>query len=609
MSRLISYIVDFKRFAFSLILLSFIFDCPAQISVLPGTQIVIQEGSTIELPTGGDSLILFSNSSVVNNGHILLGNNTHIKEHPGFPIVGTGYESSIYLNQNFPLATNLNGLGITITNNSSLDTLSIQRHHIDTLSGMGTPGILRYYELKISEGDSFSGTIVVKADSTELNSISPTHLNLFRAQGGQASVKHRINTPPIIGVTDTLNFIGSTLLTLGEFFFSTQPSQIQICYGDTINLTFNSNFPISGELSILFIDSLGNTINIDTILFSGSSSIQQIIEQSVFPLQNYNLVLSLNNIGSSDTILNLEIFPPISILLANIDSLCENSPLYHLNGSPSGGVWSGNLVQAGGFDPSIAGPGQISFLYTYIDAFGCVSTEFDSITILTLPQVSSSADTTICANSNQVFLVGSPIGGVFSGLHINNNTFSPQIGVIGLFDVIYSFTNEFGCTNHDTSQILVNPIPDIPSIILSSDTLFAIPVSNVNQWYFNSSQLIGDTLNYLIPNANGQYLLITTNEFGCSINSEIYDFSSLMVSDIEEETISIFPNPSAEWIFIRSNITYNLKIIDSFGKQVYSTTNYSLSHQINVNNLTKGCYFIILESENGKNHKKKIVVQ
>jgi len=125
--------------------------------------------------------------------------------------------------------------------------------------------------------------------------------------------------------------------------------------------------------------------------------------------------------------------------------------------------------------------------------------------------VSSSADTTICANSNQVFLVGSPIGGVFSGLHINNNTFSPQIGVIGLFDVIYSFTNEFGCTNHDTSQILVNPIPDIPSIILSSDTLFAIPVSNVNQWYFNSSQLIGDTLNYLIPNANGQYLLITTN--------------------------------------------------------------------------------------------------
>jgi len=82
-----------------------------------------------------------------------------------------------------------------------------------------------------------------------------------------------------------------------------------------------------------------------------------------------------------------------------------------------------------------------------------------------------------------------------------------------------------------------------------------------------------------------------------------------MVSDIEEETISIFPNPSAEWIFIRSNITYNLKIIDSFGKQVYSTTNYSLSHQINVNNLTKGCYFIILESENGKNHKKKIVVQ
>ena len=53
---------------------------------------------------------------------------------------------------------------------------------------------------------------------------------------------------------------------------------------------------------------------------------------------------------------------------------------------------------------------------------------------------------------------GSPEGGVYSGIGVNNNTFNPSIGV-GEYDIVYTYTDSNGCTNSTIKSIKVINTP------------------------------------------------------------------------------------------------------------------------------------------------------
>ena len=73
------------------------------------------------------------------------------------------------------------------------------------------------------------------------------------------------------------------------------------------------------------------------------------------------------------------------------DTVCNGSPVIPLtNGTPGGGVYSGQGVVPGNFfDPAFAGPGNFYLFYTYTDANGCTNQDTSKLHVL------------ICASVNE----------------------------------------------------------------------------------------------------------------------------------------------------------------------------------------------------------------
>ncbi len=72
---------------------------------------------------------------------------------------------------------------------------------------------------------------------------------------------------------------------------------------------------------------------------------------------------------------------------------------------------------------------------------------------ITYTQLADMCETEPCVN-----LVGSPVGGIWSGPGLNAGQFCPDASGVGIFNLTYSYTNA-GCTFSGTVQVNVLPIP------------------------------------------------------------------------------------------------------------------------------------------------------
>jgi len=71
-----------------------------------------------------------------------------------------------------------------------------------------------------------------------------------------------------------------------------------------------------------------------------------------------------------------------TVTFAPLADICINAPAYTLvEGSPTGGVYSGTGVSGGQFDPSVSGYGVFTIVYNYIDANGCSGSNQQPITV------------------------------------------------------------------------------------------------------------------------------------------------------------------------------------------------------------------------------------
>ncbi len=65
-----------------------------------------------------------------------------------------------------------------------------------------------------------------------------------------------------------------------------------------------------------------------------------------------------------------------------------------------------------------------------------------------------------CADNADINLTATPSGGTFSGTAVNGSVFSPSTAGAGNVDVIYSYTDTYGCSNADTVNVTINSLPD-----------------------------------------------------------------------------------------------------------------------------------------------------
>ena len=66
----------------------------------------------------------------------------------------------------------------------------------------------------------------------------------------------------------------------------------------------------------------------------------------------------------------------------------------------------------------------------------------------------------ICFSDTLVPLVGTPVGGAWTGIGVSGFNFVPPATAIGTYVLTYTYTNAAGCTVRDTTAVKVLDCPE-----------------------------------------------------------------------------------------------------------------------------------------------------
>ena len=130
-----------------------------------------------------------------------------------------------------------------------------------------------------------------------------------------------------------------------------------------------------------------------------------------------------------------------------------------------GTITSGQTTNSIVVDWSTAAPGLINSGVGVVatSASGCLSTPVTLNVLIyqVLPTITPIGP--FCAGAACVTLVGTPIGGVFTGTGVVGNQFCPTTSGVGTFTLTYTITSG-GCTFTTTTSVTVTPTPVLSPI-------------------------------------------------------------------------------------------------------------------------------------------------
>ena len=123
--------------------------------------------------------------------------------------------------------------------------------------------------------------------------------------------------------------------------------------------------------------------------------------RNLFPQDSGSYSVIVNNNGCIDTsraiTITADSFPQVS--LSPFANVCANDTAFALSGgSPLGGTWSGNGVNNGYFDPSVADTGWVKINYIYSNG-NCSDTASQNIYVSAVPNANISGPASVCAFS------------------------------------------------------------------------------------------------------------------------------------------------------------------------------------------------------------------
>lgn len=228
---------------------------------------------------------------------------------------------------------------------------------------------------------------------------------------------------------------------------------------------------------------------------------------------------------TGSTSIQIQVNNPPNASISPAGPFCETANLYQMLGSPSGGVWGGDVGPTGIFDPVAEGPGNHIITYT-ATSNGCTSTATTTVVVNPSPIVSVNSPGNLCTSSGIITLTGNPGGGVFSGTGI---TAGGQVntGTIGVGPHTITYTvSQNGCPGTAMLTFTVNGPPtvsitSVPPLCVNSNPVQLIGSPSGGSWsgtgVFNSGifdPVIGQgtyIASYTVTAANGCIGTATTS--------------------------------------------------------------------------------------------------
>ncbi|OFY67199.1 MAG: hypothetical protein A3H98_01130, partial [Bacteroidetes bacterium RIFCSPLOWO2_02_FULL_36_8] len=236
--------------------------------------------------------------------------------------------------------------------------------------------------------------------------------------------------------------------------------------------------------------------------------------------------------NSATQVISVNELPVVTI--DPVNPICINENEITLNGSPSGGIFSGTGVSNGVFYPSIAGVGVHSITYSYTNVNGCTNTAAINITVNGLPSVTMDPISDVCIDGSDVTLIANPTGGIFTGAGVTGNIFSPLNAGLGTHTITYIYADANGCTNFTFQIANVYPKPIVAIGMIDPLCLNAQPV-----------QLYGKPLGGIFSGVgvNGNFFDPTVA--GPGANTITYTYTDIHgCTGYASFTVTVFPLPS-----------------------------------------------------------------
>ncbi len=177
----------------------------------------------------------------------------------------------------------------------------------------------------------------------------------------------------------------------------------------------------------------------------------------------------------------------------------------------------------------------------------------------------------------------------------NGSSYAPDSTVV----LGVTATSVDGCIAYDQAEIVVGSLPDI-TISWISGVLHG-PEGTAWQWYENGNAVEGATDQLYSPSSEGEYYVITTNEFGCSVQSE-----SLFIGGTPENDLTgsrIFPNPlTSSALVILPNGIFDVSLYDSAGRLVNYYGKQQNQFVLERKSLESGLFQLVIQNEYRKIH-------
>ncbi len=213
-------------------------------------------------------------------------------------------------------------------------------------------------------------------------------------------------------------------------------------------------------------------------------------KETIVTSQNIIRVVALNKkayvLASDDRVFSIDLDTCLVrtnvSLNASTNLVCDSLPngsKVTLTGTPPGGVYYGSNLTGNIFStPNLTNKHYFHYSYTN-PLTGCVSTAVTSIMVIQnnlYASMNTSSNSTCISSAfgSPILLYGSPSGGVFSGLGVSSNTFTPP-NTPGIYNITYSVASMNSCVSTATTNIYVYACVGIEEINYGSSEISIFP--------------------------------------------------------------------------------------------------------------------------------------
>jgi hypothetical protein len=274
------------------------------------------------------------------------------------------------------------------------------------------------------------------------------------------------------------NSISGCQTTMGAMSVSFVPKSVATITTETFekcegtNTTFNVTVSITptttGPWDIVFTDGI-NDYNFTATTSTDTWTTPDVQTDRLFTVKSITNVNGCTNTTTNTGSATILVNPIPTVTLDGPDKACLGADPISItaNVTPAGTVVSNYIWSTGAIDDgkqTIQVAPNIQPIHSYDVEIttdkGCIATQTKDITVNSLPVVFFTAPQyEICGDEPAIPLAGNPGNGNFD---IGATDFDPALFGQGAHNVTYTYTDVVtGCTNSDTKQFMVYPVPNV----------------------------------------------------------------------------------------------------------------------------------------------------